>query len=243
MIRTAICDDEAKTRAYLASLIQAQPCPCEIAEYASAGECLADNREIDLLFLDIELNPQRSDPDGMALAQKIREQNLEVQPVIIFVTGYEQYVFDAFDVGAFQYLLKPVDEEKFARVFARALEQITASRKKTRTVRVLTLRSANTNQTVPLDSIYYIESSNHKVVLHLKDGECAYYARIRDLESELQEQFFRIHKGYLVNLSYVAGYSKAEVTLTNGEKLLISKYKYQDFAKAYLRFLKKGAGL
>ena len=54
MIRTAICDDDAKTRAYLASLILAQPCPCEIVEYASADDCLADRREIDVLVGELE---------------------------------------------------------------------------------------------------------------------------------------------------------------------------------------------
>lgn len=241
MIKIAICDDEANIRAYLSSLIGAQSCPCEIVEYASAGDFLADHREFDLLFLDIELAPSGSGLDGMALARKIREQTTGTQPVIIFVTGYERYVFDAFDVGAFQYLLKPVDEEKFAQVFSRAVAQIGTAKEKPG--RVLTLQSANTSKTVPLDSIYYIESSNHKVELHLKDGEFACYAKIGDLELELQDQFFRIHKGYLVNLSYVDGYSKTEVTLTNGERLLLSKYKYQDFVKAYLHFLKKGAGL
>lgn len=239
MIKIAICDDEANIRTYLSSLIGAQSCPCEIVEYASAGDFLADHRELDLLFLDIELAPDH--PDGMELARKIREQATGTQPVIIFVTGYERYVFDAFDVGAFQYLLKPVDEEKFAQVFSRAVAQIGTAKEKPG--RALTLQSANTSKTVPLDSIYYIESSNHKVELHLKDGEFACYAKIGDLELELQDQFFRIHKGYLVNLSYVDGYSKTEVTLTNGEKLLLSKYKYQDFVKAYLRFLKRGAGL
>ncbi len=239
MIKIAICDDEANIRTYLTSLIRAQSRPCEIVEYASAGDCLADHREIDLLFLDIELAP--SGPDGMALARKIREQTSGTQPVIIFVTGYERYVFDAFDVGAFQYLLKPVDEEKFAQVFTRAVAQIESSSKKPG--HVLTLQFAHTSKTVPQDSIYYIESSNHKVILHLRNGEFTCYAKIRDLESELQGRFFRIHKGYLVNLSYVDGYNKTEVTLTNGEKLLLSKYKYRDFVKAYLRFLKGGTGL
>ena len=241
MIRIAICDDEAPTRAYLMSLIRAQDCPCEVVEYASASDCLADHRGIDLLFLDIELNA--TGPDGMALARQIREQSAVTQPVIIFVTGYERYVFDAFDVGAFQYLLKPVDEEKFAQVFARAVEQIEVGRVRPQLSHALTLQSAGTSRTVPLDNIYYIESSNHKVVLHLKDGEFSCYAKIRDLEAELGDQFFRVHKGYLVNLAYVEGYSKTELTLTNGEKLLISKYKYPDFVKAYLRFVKKRAGL
>ena len=241
MIRIAICDDEAPTRAYLASLIRAQDCPCEVVEYASAGDCLADHRGIDLLFLDIELNA--TGPDGMALARQIREGSSAAQPVIIFVTGYERYVFDAFDVGAFQYLLKPVDEEKFARVFTRAIEQIKTGRAQPRFSHALALQSAGASRTVPLDNIYYIESSNHKVVLRLKDGVFSCYGKIRDLEAELGDQFFRIHKGYLVNLAYVEGYSKTELTLANGEKLLISKYKYQDFVKAYLRFVKKGAGL
>lgn len=243
MIKIAICDDEANTRAYLSSLIQTQPYPCEIEEYASAGGFLAGRREFDLLFLDIELKTPGSDLDGIALARKIRERDSGAQPAIIFVTGYEQYVFDAFDVNAFQYLLKPMDEKKFSQVFARAVKQITSIQKNTQKVHTLTLRFANTNKTISLDSIYYIESSNHKVVLHLKDGEFTCYAKIRDLELELQDRFFRIHKGYLVNLSYVDGYSKTEVTLTNGENLLLSKYKYQDFVKAYLCFLKKGAGL
>ena len=243
MIRIAICDDEANTRAYLSSLIMAQSCPCEIVEYASADDCLADTREFDLLFLDIELAPSGDHLDGMALARTIRERTTGPQPVIIFVTGYERYVFDAFDVGAFQYLLKPVDEEKFAQVFARAVEQIEAGRVQPQLSHALTLQSAGTSRTVPLDSIYYIESSNHKVMLRLKDGEFSCYAKIRDLEAELGDQFFRVHKGYLVNLAYVEGYSKTELTLTNGEKLLISKYKYPDFVKAYLRFVKRGAGL
>lgn len=237
MIRIAICDDEAPTRTYLASLIRAQNCPCEVVEYASASDCLADRREIDLILLDIELNA--NGPDGMALARQIREDNSAAQPVIVFVTGYEQYVFDAFDVGAFQYLLKPVEEGKFAQVFARAVSQIRTTREKT--ARTLTLQSAGVSRTVPLDSIYYIESSNHKVVLRLKEGEFSCYGKIRDLEAELGDQFCRVHKGYLVNLAYVEGYSKTELTLTNGEKLLISKYKYQDFVKAYLRFVKRGA--
>ena len=96
---------------------------------------------------------------------------------------------------------------------------------------------------MPLNSSRYFESSNHKVVLHLEDGSFSCYAKIRDLEAELGDQFCRVHKGYLVHLACVEGYSRTELTLIGGEKLLISKYKYQDFVKAYLRYLKGGDGL
>lgn len=62
--------------------------------------------------------------DGIGLARHIRGMETQKQPVIIFVTGYEKYVYDAFDIGAFQYLVKPVDEQKFAEVFGRAVGQI-----------------------------------------------------------------------------------------------------------------------
>ena len=82
-----------------------------------------------------------------------------------------------------------------------------------------------------------MESQGHKVVLDTKDGKTEYYARIGELEEELRGRFCRIHKGYLVNLSCVDEYSKTEILLTNGERLPLSKYKFEDFVKAYLRFV------
>ncbi len=159
---------------------------------------------------------------------------LERQPVIIFVTGYEKYVYDAFDVGAFQYLLKPIDEQRFAEAFGRAAAQsiFEAEQKK----KTLVIQYGSESRAVPIQDIYYIESRNHKVVLYLKDGELEYYEKIGRLAEELQGQFFRIHRGYLVNLAYVEGYDKTEVTLTGGISLPLSK-RYEDFAAAYLQFV------
>lgn len=235
MINIAICDDEKNIRAYLSSLIRKQNIECEITEYASTDEYLSEQKEHELLFLDIEMKSTVSGMDGMNMAKQIRGMEHIKQPIIVFVTGYEKYIYDAFDVGAFQYLLKPIDEKKFAGVFRRAAEQIISEaelRKKT-----LVIQYANTSKVIPWDSIYYLESQSHKVVIHMKDGNLEYYAKMGDLEEELQGQFFRIHKGYLVNLAYVDEYNKTEMTLVNGDKLLISKYKYADFVKAYLRFM------
>ena len=185
--------------------------------------------------------------DGMGMARRIRGMEQIKQPAIIFVTGYEKYVYDAFEVEASGYLVKPVNEQKFAEVFSRAQDKIlseTEQKKKT-----LLIQYAGANKAIPLDHIYYMESRKHKVVLYTKDGEQAslrsleYYAKIGELEEELQGQFCRIHKGYLVNLSCVDEYSRTEIMLANGDKLPLSKYKYEDFVKAYLHFLKRGAGL
>ncbi len=235
MVKIAICDDEKNIRAYLSALVKKQGMECEITEYATAGDYFADGVEHDILFLDIELEGPGQDMDGMRMARQIRGMEDTKQPIIIFITGYEKYVYDAFDVGAFQYLLKPVDEQKFAGVFRRAAEQAAAYTGQDK--KALMIQYGGTGKTIPLRDIYYMESQNHKIAVHMKDGVLEYYAKMSDLEEELQGQFCRVHKGYLINLSYVDEYNKTEVTLTNGDKLLISKYKYEDFVKAYLRFM------
>lgn len=235
MVKIAICDDEKNIRAYLSALVKKQGMECEITEYATAGDYFADGVEHDILFLDIELEGPGQDMDGMRMARQIRGMEDTKQPIIIFITGYEKYVYDAFDVGAFQYLLKPVDEQKFAGVFRRAAEQAAAYTEQDK--KALMIQYGGTGKTIPLRDIYYMESQNHKIAVHMKDGVLEYYAKMSDLEEELQGQFCRVHKGYLINLSYVDEYNKTEVTLTNGDKLLISKYKYEDFVKAYLRFM------
>ena len=200
-------------------------------EYASADEYLADGREHDLIFLDIEMGGS----DGMGLARHIRCMDACRQPIIIFVTGYEKYVYDAFDVGAFQYLVKPVDEQKFAEVFSRAVAQILSEAEQRK--KKLVIQYAGEGKAIPLNDIYYMESQNHSIVLFLKSGKLEYYGKIGDLEEELAGQFYRIHRGYLINLSHVEGYDRTEVRMANGDKLLLSRYKYDGFVQAYMDYI------
>ena len=239
-IRIAICDDEQNIRSYLAALIRREDSSCRISEYASAEAYLAAGEDYDLLLLDIELGGGAGSPgsmDGMALARRLRSLPLDRQPLIIFVTGYESYVYQAFDVEAFQYLVKPVDEGRFAEVFRRAAEKLSVLEKQRR--RTLLVQYAGASRVIPLENIRYVESRGHKLLLHLKEGTVEYYGKIGELELELGGQFARIHKGYLVNLRHVEEYARGQVTLTDGEKLMISKYKYDAFVKQHLRFLRQ----
>lgn len=173
--------------------------------------------------------------DGMGLARHIRGMEAQKQPIIIFVTGYEKYVYDAFDVGAFQYLIKPVDDQKFAEAFGRAAGQIAAEAEHRK--KKLVIQYGGEGKAIPLNDIYYMESRNHNIVLCLKSGNMEYYAKIRDLEEELAGQFYRIHRGYLINFFYVEGYNKTEVRMANGDKLLLSRYKYDGFVQAYMNYI------
>ena len=234
-IKIAVCDDEKNIRSYLVSLIRKQDIECSIIEYDSADAYLLDGREHDLIFLDIEMDDFGTGLNGMGLARHIRGMEVQKQPIIIFVTGYEKYVYDAFDVGAFQYLVKPIDEQKFAEVFGRATGQIVSEAEQRK--KKLVIQYGGEGKVILLNDIYYMESRNHNIILYLKNGNIEYYAKIGDLEKELAEQFYRIHRGYLINLFHVEGYDRTEVRMANGDKLLLSRYKYDGFVQAYMDYI------
>lgn len=129
-------------------------------------------------------------------------------------------------------------ESNFEQVFAQTIReyQYLMAKKKEKPKEVL-VWNGNRTRSVSADDIYYIESSNRKVTLYLRHEKIEYYDKISSLESELKPDFFRIHKGYLVNIKYVERYDRAEVKMRNGDSLLISKYKYQDFVKRYLEYI------
>ncbi|MDE7333152.1 MAG: LytTR family DNA-binding domain-containing protein [Lachnospiraceae bacterium] len=242
----AVCDDEENIRIYIKKLIEMQDADCQVMEFSSAGELLQfwqqeDREQIDILFLDISMDGT----DGMEAAEQIRKWKEErgeavwgSLPFLIFVTGYPEYMPKAFSVNAFQYLVKPIDVEEFEDVFAQVMREYRyLETKKNTEPREILVRNGNVTRKVLADDIYYIESSNRKIIVFMKSEKIECYGKIGELENELKEGFFRIHKGYLVNMKYVERYSRTEVLMKNGSSLLISKYKYQDFIKAYLDYI------
>lgn len=241
-----ICDDEETIRAELKHFIRKQDAGCRIREFCSGGELLRflgqeDSRQPDIVFLDIAMNGS----DGMETAKRIQRQKEEngepvwgSLPLLIFVTGYPEYMPQAFAVNAFQYLVKPVDEKAFAQTFTKAMRECRRlEQKKNAGTKQLLLKDKTVTRTVAADDIYYIESSNRKIIVYMKTGKMECYGKIGELEHQLKDSFFRIHKGYLVNMKYVERYSRTEVRLKNGSSLMISKYKYQEFIKAYLDYI------
>ncbi len=91
-------------------------------------------------------------------------------PLLILVTGYLEYMPKAFSVNAFQYLVKPIDEKEFEDVFARAVRECRClNRKKNTEPGEILVRSGNITRNVPVDDIYYIEISNRKIIVSMRD--------------------------------------------------------------------------
>lgn len=233
MFKIAICDDEQPIREYLKILTE-KCIDSQVNLFCSGEELLKSQTKYDLVLLDISLNGD-SDADGingMEAAKKIREKS---DTLIIFITALKEYVFEGYDVGAFHYLLKPIDEQKFAEVMDKAVKQI----EKTKQEEPLIIKVDGNYVKIPVEYIIYAENEARKIVLHTKEKNYSFYEKMEVLEDKLGNAFFRSHRGFLVNLQEIARYDSNNIELKNGEKIFLAKQKYNDFVTAYMNYLRK----
>lgn len=231
MLQIAVCDDEISMGEYLKQLIEKRlkdDKDSRVAVFSSGRELLEIGKKFDIYFLDIDLK----DISGIDMARRLRK---ETGAVIVFVTALKEYVFDAFDVQAFQYLLKPVDEGIFFRVLDKAMAECRLKKQS----EPLVIRVRGIYKNIPKENILYAENDARKVILHLKNEVISYYAKMSELEGLLGKQFFRCHRGYLVNLNAVKGYDTGNIQLKNDEVILMAKQKYSAFVAAYMEFLRR----
>lgn len=232
MIEIAVCDDEAVIREQIRQFVKKRVPNSHIEVYAAGEELLAANRNFDLVFLDIQMEGL----NGMDTARALRARKAET--ILIFVTGLKEYVFDAFDVSAFHYLLKPLAEEKLDEVLEHALEEV--NRRKTQEKKQLLIQTRNRNYNLDQSAIFYLESRGKKVEIHTPKETIEVYASISKLEEQLGNSFYRCHRGYLVNLAHITEYRTDRIRLSSGDEVYLAKEKYQAFVKAYMRYLKDG---
>ncbi len=236
-MKIAVCDDDSAAREHISSLIKGQFQSAEIVCFATGEEMLKSQNDFDIYFLDVEMNGI----SGMDAARQIRqeqEENGGVKSIIIFVTGYDKYMNDAFDVAAFHYLLKPINEEKFRAVFGRALKELSVA--EDRSSRYILIKNSGAQQKVFLKDIFYIESANKKVIVHTNVGVLTSYGKIEDLEKLVGGGFYRCHRCYLVNMEHITSYNVSTIQVVNGDKLILAQKKYTDFVKRFMKYAKDG---
>lgn len=231
-MKIAVVDDEKAIREEIKNLIRAKRPDCHIECYESGDHLLLAGGQYDIVFLDIQMEGR----NGIDTAKLIRQRSENT--VLVFVTGIKDYVFQAFDVAAFHYILKPVEKEKFEEVLERALRE--AEKHKKDEAGFLLIKTRNRTVSVPKSSILFVESRGKKAEVHTVKDVSEMYASLNGLEAELGVGFYRCHRGYLVNMAYVSEYSHDKILLTNGETIYLAKEKYQEFVKEYMRYLKGG---
>lgn len=209
MLRIGICDDQASARNTLRFQLEkiiAEDTEQIVYEFSSGQSAVRWLRshpgEIDLLFLDVEM----ANLDGIQTAAEIRRFNQEL--LIVFVTGYSDYVFDGYQVNALDYIMKPAPAERLLTLLERVrplLRQQADS--------VFVFKNSDGTYRMPHARIHYFFSDKRQVHLVTATDEYPFYAKLNDIEAELDSTFVRIHQRYLINPKYVDQIGSAEVTV------------------------------
>lgn len=203
--------------------------------FESAEEYLfkAEQNTYDVIFLDISMRGQ----NGMELARKIREKEKDV--VLVFVTSDASYVFDGYEVGAYRYLMKPVDEKKLWEIldYARMQREVEEEN-------YILVKKDSQSVRVNLNDVLYMEAQKHYVNLYLEDQESINIKTVfTKLLQEMQEKSDTVlatHRSYAVNIEKVVRIGRTECVLADGSVIPVSRSFYKEVNEAFIRYHLEG---
>jgi DNA-binding LytR/AlgR family response regulator len=190
---------------------------------ASEALTLLQTEQIDLLFCDIHM-------PGLTGLQLVK--SLVVKPMVIFITAYEKFAIDGFELEVLDYLVKPVPLERFLRACQKA-HQVFELKKATELVPVVPKKHFFVNSDYTLvkiifSEIEYIEGLKDYVKINLTGRQKPLLTRtsIKALELQLPpEQFYRVHKSYIINIDYVTQIRRGKIMTGNSELPLSDSYR------------------
>lgn len=196
--------------------------------FLSGEELLNYDGQIDILFLDIQMNGM----DGMETARKLRADKF--RGFLIFITVLKEMVFQSFEVQAYDYLVKPVEEKQFERTMERLLASMQSVGEDS-----LLVQKGYEGRIIRKDEIVFCEIIDRKIYLNLVSDEVLdYYERIENLETKLGGHFFRCHRSYLINLKHLKGYKNGTAYMDNGKEVPVSRLRSKEFSSVVLRHMK-----
>jgi DNA-binding LytR/AlgR family response regulator len=179
----------------------------------------------DITFMDVDMRQL----SGMELAGMV---NLYTS--IVFTTAFPEYALQAFDNEAFDYLLKPINYERFLKCIQKAKRKIKKGQEVIDQAKddFFNIKSEIKGRMVKIgfDEVVYIEGAVNYIQIHTTDGKHMTYLTMKEIERHLPKQLFaRIHRSYIVNINYVKVTERAQVRLENGESLIMGDHYKQDF--------------
>lgn len=199
----------------------------EIARYKNAEDFLEkDSFGLNILFMDIELPDGM---DGMRAAKKFRRLNGDT--ILIFVTNMKKYAINGYEVGALNYILKPINYYSFAMTLDRAMRSIDA-----KVSEIVRIRLENGFKMMDCRDIFYIEVMKHDVIFHTAEGVFNNYGTLNEWEKKLSScNFVRCSSCVLVNLRHIGSLKGDDITV-GGDTVRIGRSKKKSFLKSIAEF-------
>lgn len=227
-----LVDDEPLSRNELEYLLKQNSSVEQIyqADGIAAGLQLLLKNQIELLFLDIELN----DENGFSLAKEL--QQLTQPPLVIFATAYDNYAVDAFNINAIDYVLKPFEQGRINQAVAKAEALLADKTTPTPTSptkpdypTVITVTQEEKTTVVPAKEIISAAVNNGLLTITTADDEFSAHETLNWLKQRLNpQQFIQVHRSVLVNLNCIREVQPwfnhtYQLTMTNQQKLPVGR--------------------
>lgn len=233
--RVALVDDEDTQLQLLKKMLKSygyqQNIDFQFLTFESAEAFLfhfEEDKVFDLLILDIEMGEM----NGMELARHLRMHNHDIR--LLFVTGYTEYIGQGYEVSAMDYVLKPVDKNKFFQVLDRFKKM---SPEKNTYVFVETVEGMSR---LSLNDILYIEANKHQTILVTVEGVIETKESFSHFETAvLTNQFVKTHRSYVVNLAHVKRVGKQDVIMDDESTVPIARRKIKDVNQAFIDYYKR----
>ena len=222
----AIVEDQAPDARRLEELLQQQLPAAECTWFACGDDFLraaAEPGSYAVVFLDICM----AGTNGIETARQLRQTDPEV--LIVFVTSSPEYVWDAFPVHPFDYLLKPYQEEKFEHLVAELRRALRCQEPE------LESRIARQSIQLPLCKVLYAVARNHYVLITTEDGEYRAMCSFAQLEERLtaQENFMSCNRGVIINMDKVLRFEEDHLEILDGTRLPVRQ---KDKTALFARF-------
>lgn len=234
MLEIAICDDEiyitSEIEEMLEDLCELYSVTAEIDVFYDGStlvEYIEKGTHYDIIYLDIEMKQ-----NGVETARRIRKKDTNV--LIIYITNHESFAKEVFEVFAYRFITKPIDNKIFEKYFFSAIELI-------RIVPVYYRYQYNKiHYKLMIEDIIYFRSDRRITYIITKNGEEKCYEKLNDIEKKLSDcnvTFYRTHQSFLVNPKYVMVYMYDSMTLYDGTVISISIKRRKDVNKQYCSYI------
>lgn len=233
MINIAIVEDEIEytqtLKNYLKRYETEHSASFQIQAFTDGLDIVSDyTASYDIILLDIQMKHL----DGMKTAQKIRELDEDV--IFIFITSSAQFAVEGYMVDALGYILKPVPFLSFSQILNKAVRRV----QKRKETHYINIDSDGGTMRFNTDSIYYIESQLHHVLLHTEKGDFTTSGPMKRMEEALKPfGFAKCHNAYLVNLKHVSGSLPNDVLLFSGTQIPVSRSRKKSFMDCLADYL------
>lgn len=199
----------------------------EISTYTKSSDFLSDthSKQFDIIFLDIQLG--NTDPmNGMEIAQKLRKENFRGE--FIFLTAFQEYVYQGYEVHAYNYLLKPISYEKLSMTMNALVEDYSDQC-------YVYMHNRSIIQ-IPYRDIICFNSTRHTINILTTSATYQHRTSIGKLESNLPGNFARCHRSAIVNMKYILKMTKNNIILSNKLSLQIGRYYQNSFKERFFHY-------